>query len=240
MPHPAIITSHCTWWETSPPVKFASDCDAELRQNDHLQDFCWCPEIKQFQIFDHRDLISSCNLCVMKWRKGENNTAKPLGSGHAALGNRLTAIRWFCSSLPLYTKFGAFSPLSDTMKSALNPFVANFSDSNEYSLKAGTSSGSGRNPFSAHSTTLTVKCQIHPLFITEEGDVHPDPALWIELAPSSLLYRFVTFSSFNLPRIHPRNTALWNQTLIWGWPFLGIFHFTADRNYTIPLHNQSC
>jgi hypothetical protein len=81
------------------------------------------------------------------------HTAKPLGSGHAALGNRLTAIQRFCSSLPLYTQLGAFSPLSDTMKSVLNPFVATFSDSNEYSLKAGTSSGSACRPFSAHSDT---------------------------------------------------------------------------------------
>lgn len=76
----------------------------------------------------------------------EGITEKPFASGHAVLGKRLTAITRLWSSLPLYTKLGAFSPLSETMRSALNPFVASFKDSNVYSLNAGTASGSARFP----------------------------------------------------------------------------------------------
>jgi hypothetical protein len=69
-------------------------------------------------------------------------TMKPLASGHAALVKRLMAIQWLCSSLPLYTKLGASSPLSETIWSLLKELVASLSVSKENSLNAGTSSGS--------------------------------------------------------------------------------------------------
>ena len=89
--------------------------------------------------------------------KEKEYTMKPLASGHAALGKRLMAIHLFCSNLPLYTKLGAFSPLSETIWSLLNELVALLNNSKGNSLNAGTSSGSARRPFS--KATLQRTCQ---------------------------------------------------------------------------------
>jgi hypothetical protein len=70
---------------------------------------------------------------------GRGRTANCLGSGHAILVNFLTAIaRRPASRRPLYTKLGAFSPLSDTMFPAAKPAVAARSSASENSLSGGT------------------------------------------------------------------------------------------------------
>ena len=77
---------------------------------------------------------------VIEPEPAPRRTANCLASGQAILVNFLTAIaRRVASRRPLYTKFGALSPLSETMFSGAKPPVAARSSSSENSLTAGTS-----------------------------------------------------------------------------------------------------
>ena len=72
-------------------------------------------------------------------REGSWDTRNWRGSGQAERLKRLTAMRRWASSFPLYTTLGAFSPCSDTMFSTANPDVASRNCSKVNSWNAGRS-----------------------------------------------------------------------------------------------------
>ncbi|RWV98310.1 hypothetical protein GW17_00038851 [Ensete ventricosum] len=78
------------------------------------------------------------NLTLQLKQGDQDPTTNCWASGHDCLENLLTATSRPPSSFPRYTTLGAFSPLSETIRSGLKPFVAALSSASPYSLKAGT------------------------------------------------------------------------------------------------------